>query len=187
MPTPHFPSRLHAFLWRNWPLVPIERMAAVVGAAPDDLLAMGRRMGLPEPPLITPNQQRRSYVTVIRRNWHLLPLAQLEQLLGWTTEHLQYILREDDFLYIKLGILKPDCAPLTYTHPDEAMRQREGEIARWVGRGISRWPWSGRGSAVSVHRRSLTATRSSARGTGLWWTIAPLLLFLLRALWRCTA
>ena len=28
----HFPDRLHAFVWRNWPLVPVETMAAVVGA-----------------------------------------------------------------------------------------------------------------------------------------------------------
>src|ERR1051326_1022519 len=32
-PTPlelgHFPDRLHAFVWRNWPLVPCQRMARV--------------------------------------------------------------------------------------------------------------------------------------------------------------
>ena len=28
---PHFPSRLHAFVWRNWPLVTPERMARAVG------------------------------------------------------------------------------------------------------------------------------------------------------------
>src|SRR2546425_13311845 len=26
---PHFPDRLHAFIWRNWQLVPIDRLAKV--------------------------------------------------------------------------------------------------------------------------------------------------------------
>src|SRR5262245_31043225 len=34
---PHFPDRLHAFVWRNWPLVAPERMAQVVGAKRADI------------------------------------------------------------------------------------------------------------------------------------------------------
>jgi hypothetical protein len=34
---PHFPDRLHAYVWRNWTLVPAERLAAVVGAKPEDI------------------------------------------------------------------------------------------------------------------------------------------------------
>ncbi len=50
---PHFPSRMHAFVWRNWPLVPIERMARVVGANHADILRMGHAMGLAGPPVIS--------------------------------------------------------------------------------------------------------------------------------------
>src|SRR5450756_786263 len=50
---PHFPSRLHAFVWRNWPLVTPERMAQVVGAKKADILRLGRAMGLGDPPRIT--------------------------------------------------------------------------------------------------------------------------------------
>ena len=32
-----FPSRMHAFVWRNWALVPLERMAEVVGAKAEEL------------------------------------------------------------------------------------------------------------------------------------------------------
>src|ERR1035437_5086119 len=39
---PHFPSRLHAFVWRNWPLVSPARMARVVGAKPAGLVCLGR-------------------------------------------------------------------------------------------------------------------------------------------------
>ena len=98
-------------VWRNWSLVPIARLARGVGAKPADLLRLGHAMGLDGPPRITPEQQRRSYITVIRRNWHLLPYAQLLDLLDWTPEQLAYTLREDDFLFIKLGELKPKCAP----------------------------------------------------------------------------
>src|SRR5262245_32092266 len=71
--TSHFPSPMHAFIWRNWQLVPAGRMATTIGARTEDILRIGRAMGLDGPPRITPDQQRRSYITVIRRNWHLLP------------------------------------------------------------------------------------------------------------------
>ncbi len=132
VPFPHFPDALHAFVWRNWSLVPLERLARVVGAKPADLLRLGQAMGLDGPPRITPEQQRRSYITVIRRNWHLLPYTQLLDLLGWTPEQLAYTLREDDFLFSKLGELKPKCGPIRYQPPDAATRHREDEIAQVV-------------------------------------------------------
>ncbi len=127
---PHFPDRLHAFVWRNWPLVTPERMARVVGAKRSDIVRMGRAMGLGTPPRITRDQQARSYITVIKRNWHLLPYEQLLDLLGWSAEQLAFTLREDDFLYIKLGSLKPQCEPLRYQPPTGPMFRREQEIAR---------------------------------------------------------
>ena len=129
---PHFPSRLHAYVWHNWSLVPVERLAEVVNAKPEEIAEMGRRMGLPASPLISEEQQRRSYITVIRRNWHLLPYDQLLQSLGWSAEELAYTLREDDFLFIKLGNLKPKCAPLAYAPPTEAVKSREQAIAEVV-------------------------------------------------------
>src|SRR5260221_9656623 len=83
---PHFPNRLHAFVWRNWPLVPAERIAQVVGATTSDILRLGRAMGLRRPVRISDDQRARSYITVIKRNWHLLPYEQLLKLLGWTPE-----------------------------------------------------------------------------------------------------
>ena len=130
---PHFPDRLHAFVWRNWPLVPSARMARVVSARTADIVRMGRAMGLDGPPRISLDQRARSYLTVIKRNWHLLPYDQLLELLGWTAERLAFILREDDFLFIKLGSLKPQCEHLRYQAPDERVRRREQQIARILG------------------------------------------------------
>ena len=130
---PHFPDRLHAFVWRNWPLVTPERMAQVVGAKKADIVRLGRAMGLGDPPRITRDQQARSYITVIKRNWHLLPYEQLLELLGWMAEQMAFTLREDDFLWVKLGNLKPQSDPLRYQPPDEKTLDREREIARIVG------------------------------------------------------
>lgn len=129
VPFPHFPSRLHAFVWRNWELVPLERMAKTIGCRTADVLALGQSMGLDKPRRVTANQWRRSYITIIRRNWHLLPYEQLLTLLDWTPEHMAYTLREDDFLYIKLGSHKPKCAALKFAQPDEQTAAKARNIA----------------------------------------------------------
>ncbi len=61
-----------------------------------------------------------------------MPYDQLLTLLGKTPEELAHILREDDFLYYKLGSLKPKCEPLRYQEPDAAARQRAEEIQQLV-------------------------------------------------------
>lgn len=131
---PHFPDRLHAFIWRNWELVPLEKMAEVLGASSAELLEVARAMGLTVQPNITASQVARSYITVIRRNWHLLPYEQLLQLLGWTPDHMAFMLREDDFLWVKLGGLKPKCEPLKYIKPSETAAARAREIAATIKR-----------------------------------------------------
>jgi len=124
-----FPSRLHAFVWRNWALVPLDRMVEVVGATPGEIASIGRSMGLHSPRGLTEAQRRRANLTIIRRNWHLLPYDQLLTLLGWTAEQLAYTLREDDFFFIKLGSLKPNCLPLRWATPTPAETARAKEIA----------------------------------------------------------
>jgi len=129
---PHFPDRLHAYVWRNWMLVPVERLAKVIDATPADLVAIGRSLGLGDPPKITEDQRQRSYITVLRRNWHLLPYEQLIELLGWTVDKLAYALREGDGLFWWFGCHKPNVEPLKYAPPNEAARSRAAEIARVV-------------------------------------------------------
>ncbi|RAJ91111.1 hypothetical protein LX87_05328 [Larkinella arboricola] len=121
----HFPDRLHAFLWRNWGLVPVDRLAAVTGAKPADILKLAATIGLPEAKPVSPDQMQRSYLTVIRRNWHLLPREQMLELLGWTDEELTFTLQEDDFFYIKLGSLKPDCEPIRFRASSVEIQKKE--------------------------------------------------------------
>ena len=127
---PHFPSRMHAFVWRNWQLVPVSQMAKVSKAKPEDILLTGKQMGLQEPPGITADQQRRSYITVLRRNWHLLPYNQLLELLGWTEEQLIYTLNHDDGVFWKFGSLKPKCEQLLFTPEDEQSLAKANDISR---------------------------------------------------------
>jgi hypothetical protein len=124
----HFPDRLHAFVWRNWEMVSLERMAEVLGATPEKVRVMGASMGLPPHRMPPVEYQQRGYITIIRRNWHLLPYEQLLQLLGWDAAKLAFTLREDDFLWIKLGSLKPACTTLRYTEPNESVVRRCEEI-----------------------------------------------------------
>ena len=92
---------------------------------------MGRSLGLPLKPRLSPDQLRRIYVTVIRQNWHLLPLEQIQALLGWTREKLEFTLKEDDFLDVKLGP-KPACEPVLYAAPSAADQRRAAEIRRLI-------------------------------------------------------
>ncbi|WP_270087885.1 hypothetical protein [Sphingobacterium sp. SYP-B4668] len=110
----HFPSRLHAFVWRNWNLVPVERMAKTVDTDSSHIIQLADEMRLPPQEVVSPGQWERSYLTVIRRNWHLLPEDQLLTLMDWDKAKLEFTLVEDDFFYIKLGSLKPHCDALLW-------------------------------------------------------------------------
>ncbi len=124
----HFPDRLHAVVWRNWQLVRPSVLAQVLGTTEERITHLAGSMGLPPAPDVPPALARRAYITVLRRNWHLLPYEQLLPLIGMSCAELAYSLREDDFLFIKLGNLKPQCAPVRYTEPDTAARTQAAEI-----------------------------------------------------------
>lgn len=128
----HFPDRLHTFIWRNWYLVPSDRIAKVVNSSEDNVRQIAFSMGLPEQPVISKEQIDRSYITIIKRNWHLLPYDQLLKLLDWTPEELDFILKEDDFLFVKLGREKPLCDSITYKPPDAESKESEKYITNLI-------------------------------------------------------
>jgi hypothetical protein len=124
----HFPTRLHAFVWRNWESVSLDRMAKTAKTTPRNIRQIGLSMGLPERVGPVAEFKTRGYVTVIRHNWHLLPYEQLLTLLDWDIKTLDFHLNEDDFLFIKLGNFKPVCEPIKYVEPDAATKKRCAEI-----------------------------------------------------------
>ena len=129
---PHFPDRVHAVVWRNWQLVPPERIAAVLDTDVANVHDIATSMGLPGDVTVSGRMTDRGYITIIRRNWHLLPYDQLLTLLDMSAEQLAFSLREDDFLFIKLGSLKPKCARVTYENPNEQARRRAAQIKQIV-------------------------------------------------------
>jgi len=127
-----FPSRLHQFLWRNWTVVPQTRLAAVLQTTPENVARVAASMGLPPQGAIPPEWKNKGYITVLRRNWHLLPYAQLTALLDVSRDHLRDALMEDDFLFIKLGSVKPECPPLRYAPPTPEETAAAARLAGWL-------------------------------------------------------
>ncbi|MBR1586917.1 MAG: hypothetical protein IJ658_01200 [Kiritimatiellae bacterium] len=127
-----FPDALSAFVWRNWPVVDAERIADTIGASKADVEAVAREMGLPAPqPPVSPLWRRKGYITVVRRNWHLLPYSQLKNVLDMSGKELAFSLTEDDFLFVKLGNAKPLCSPLAYSAGmADSGRERRRALAR---------------------------------------------------------
>ena len=133
----YFPGRMHTFIWRNWTLIPKSRLAEVLKTTEEDVQEIAASMGLSEQKKIDPVwNSSKGYITVLRRNWHLLPYDQLLVLLGITQEELAWRLIEDDFLFIKMGSMKPFCEPLYYETPSPEIQQKAKKIAKWT-RGIN--------------------------------------------------
>lgn len=131
---PHFPTKYQAVIWRNWELIPAQRLADVLKTTKTQIIRAAGEMGLCIPPAVEKKWLERGYVTIIRNNWHLLPYEQLLHLLGWTAEKLNYILREDDFLWIKLGSLKPDSPTVYYRPLTAGEREHTQELKETINR-----------------------------------------------------
>ncbi len=129
---PYFPSRMHAFIWRNWESVSLDRMAKVLETSPANILTAGLSMGLPPYRKPAPEFEERGYISLIRRNWHLINHDQLLVLLNWDAEQLDQTLRDDDFLWVKVGGMKPECPRLDYTEPYPPTEKRCAEIKKIV-------------------------------------------------------
>jgi len=111
---PHFPTHHQTVIWRNWELAPPSRLAQILGTTEENVRMLADNMGLRSTPSLDEQWLIRGYITIIRANWHILPYKQLLDLLGWTDEMLAYALKEDDFLWVKLGNLKPTVQPVIY-------------------------------------------------------------------------
>lgn len=129
----YFPNRAYAVVWRNWNLVDPARIAMTLGCTKAQVKDMASSMGLPSEEPIPAGFKARTYISVIRRNWHLLPYSQLLTLLDMSADQLAVALREDDFLFVKLGNLKPKCDPVSYVVPSADARARASEIKNMIG------------------------------------------------------
>ncbi len=121
LPLEHFPTRMQAFVFRNWGMVEPSVLASILGCSTDSVRELAVNMGLPADPCGDYEAWRtKGYITIIRANWHLCTYSQIAGLLGWSEEKLAFILREDDFLSHKLGHFKPAVEPVAYEKLDAA-------------------------------------------------------------------
>ena len=124
----YFPTAWQAVLWRNWGYVPVARLAKALDTTVLELKNAAELMGL------NPEQEaneiwlKRGYLTIIRNNWHLCSYEQILTLLDITAEELAFILKEDDFFWVKLGCLKPSVTPPKYSPLTESELKRTEEI-----------------------------------------------------------
>ena len=109
---PHFPTKHQAFIFRAYEYVPPAMIAEILGTTEENVNQAASDMGLTEP-CNSRIWLEKGYITIIRRLWHILPYEQLLALLGMEEEELAVILREEDFLDIKLGD-KPVCEPVVW-------------------------------------------------------------------------
>lgn len=136
----HFPNRSFALIWRNWDLVSPERIAAALECSPGQVNQIAAAMGLKKAMVIPADYKRRMYITVVRRNWHLLPYEQLLVLLDMTAQELDVALKDDDFLYVKLGNLKPNVSRIVYSVPTSQELARANEIKQLIAKQFKKSP-----------------------------------------------
>lgn len=124
-----FPDRVSAAVWRNWGLIPARRLADVLAADEETIRRMAGDLGLPADPAVRGDWAERGYITIFRRNWHLLDSEQIRRLLGWSRTKYREMLR--GYLVDRLGKEKPKCGPAWY---DPAGETTNAPVRRAIGR-----------------------------------------------------
>lgn len=122
----HFPTHCQAFIFRASEYVPYSKIAKILCTTEENVRNAAAAMGLPE---YDPGEKwlKKGYITIIRRMWHILPYEQLLQLLEMDEQTLAVLLREEDFLDIKLQE-KPCCEPVCWQELTPAQEEQTAKI-----------------------------------------------------------
>lgn len=120
-----FPTDWQRVLFRNYGMIPDARLAEILHTDALRVAEEAARLGL-RPRVCDPVWEKRGYITLLRDNWDLLDYDGLMRLLDCDEQTLAFLLKEDDFLDVKLGYFKPAVEPPVY-HPltEEQLRQTE--------------------------------------------------------------
>jgi len=126
-----FPALWQAVIFRNYGFVSTDKIAKTLGCDEKTIEAEATRLGLSDVKYDS-KWEEAGYQTIIRHNWYLLNYEQLTTLLGYTEEKLDFILKEEDFFFVKLGYEKPDCAEIRYSPLTEEQIKETEAIAKKV-------------------------------------------------------
>lgn len=124
----YFPTTMQIFIFRNWETVDKRIIAKVLGTSVENVECEAVRMGLSKEQRNIREWTEKGYITTIRNNWHLLPYEQLTELLGWDEGKLAMVLKEEDFLDIKMGSFKPQVEPVKYIELTDAQIKETEKI-----------------------------------------------------------
>ncbi|MCQ2378513.1 MAG: hypothetical protein MJ016_04775 [Victivallaceae bacterium] len=127
--TPHFPAPFQAVVWRNWNRIHPARIAEVLETTEEKIVAAAGMMGLKRDDRALAAFKDRGFLTTIRYNWQLLDYDQMLKLLDWTPDRLEFTLVDDDFMFIKLGSVKPQCGKVVYRELSDDEKARTARIA----------------------------------------------------------
>lgn len=129
---PHFPTLHQAFIFRAAEYVPAKKIAEVLKTTEENVKKAISDMGLPN---YDPKDKwlKKGYITIIRRMWHILPYNQLIKLLDTDEQTLAKLLREEDFLNIKLGD-KPVCSEVRWRELTKEEKQKTARIKEIVSK-----------------------------------------------------
>ena len=120
-------------------------------------------MGLIKDDSLCPIWHERGYLTIIRRNWHLLPYEQILALLDWTPDEMAYVLKEDDFFWHKLGSMKPETSAVHYAPLTESEKTHTDALAKiisgYFGHKQLRRDFSERHQLGGIHFNVIQASR----------------------------
>jgi len=132
LPVEHFPALYQCVIFRNWGMVPAANIAAVIETDEKTVRQCAADLGL-DPQLPAQDEwMQMGFITIIRANWHILDYDAICKLLGWTPEQLSFTLREDDFLEVKMGRMKPSVGNFRYRPLTDAEISRTAEICSIV-------------------------------------------------------
>ena len=112
IPLPHFPSVLQAFIFRASEFVSFDKIAQILKTTRENVECAAKQMGIDREET-TGVWTEKGYITIIKSMWHILPYSQLLELLDTNEEDFATLLRQEDFLDIKLSD-KPDCPPVLW-------------------------------------------------------------------------
>lgn len=111
----YFPTTWQAVIWRNWGYVKPERLAHILHTSLEIVKKEAAFLGLNPEQTVEEVWEKQGYLTIIRNNWHLCSYEQLLVLLNMTAQQLAFTLKEDDFMWVKVGYMKPKVCVPTYT------------------------------------------------------------------------
>ena len=139
LPKNVFPTAWQSVIFRNYGLVSVDKIAKTLSCSEETVVREAERLGLVGVEYDSAWEER-GYITIVRNNWFLLPYSQLLTLLEINEDRLQFILEKEDFLWVKLGGFKPECAEVQYSPLSSAEEAKTKEIAdtvrAYIGQGV---------------------------------------------------